>query len=257
MADAFDAFAGALRVRDALAACSCCEDDAETQERFETAEQLLAWVVETRAEMAAMRALETGVAKREPLTPAQRSARYRASKAVTKTVTARHESRHGAVTQSVTTPASEPPSRALPSDLSNAENISDSLNAQKEEKHAGMLSESVTSRVTKAVTDSVTAEDVSSEWHASLRDVAPTSLHATRSWLADYEIVAGACNALDEPQTAVVAVCRWFWQAPDGPVRSGRVRAAYAKPSHLAKHVSTDLLAAAAWWQTQQQEAAQ
>lgn len=106
MSDGFDAFAAALRVRDLISECRCCPDDVETQERFETAEQLLMWVVETRAEMAAMRALETGVAKREPLTAAQRSARYRASKnvtkSVTKTVTERHENRHAAVTPIVT-----------------------------------------------------------------------------------------------------------------------------------------------------------
>jgi hypothetical protein len=108
----------------------------------------------------------------------------------------------------------------------------------------------------QACSDSARPEDVSREWHTSMRDTSPTSMHALHSWRADYETVAGACNGLDEPQTAVLALCRWFWLAADGPVQAGRVRAAYATPGHLAKHVSTDLLAAAAWW-ANQQEAAQ
>ncbi len=99
-------------------------------------------------------------------------------------------------------------------------------------------------------------EDVHREWGAALADVAPMAVHSLRSWQADFETVAGACNACDgEPLTACAALCRWFWHAPDGPVQGDRVKPQFAKPSHLAKHVSTDLLAAAAWWATQ--EAAQ
>jgi hypothetical protein len=156
--------------------------------------------------------------------------------------------------------ASRSPSRALPSELSTTENSSDSLNALKEEKHASMLSQKRASsapEVTSDVTLAVTHEIVSREWHAAMATAGASGLHAAHAWRADYETIAAACAAVDgDPLTAVVAVCRWFWLAPDGPVKAGRVRMHFATPGHLAKRVSTDLLAAAAWW-ANQQEAAQ
>lgn len=257
MTEAFKPFDAALLVRDALLSCSCCADEAEGQERYSASHDLLEWVVQAQAEIAGLRALTNGAAPtRAPLSDAERAKAYRARKRVTKTVTERHENRHAAVTQSVTESPSAPPSRALPSDLPNAENLSDSLDAQKEEKHASMLSERVTKNVTTNVTLAVTHEVVSREWHAAMATAGAAGLHAAHAWRADYETVAAACADVDgDPLTAVVAVCRWFWLAPEGPVQAGRVRMHFATPGHLSKRVSTDLIAAAAWWATQQEAA--
>lgn len=102
----------------------------------------------------------------------------------------------------------------------------------------------------------VGAPEVSREWHAAMQSAGASGLHAAHSWRPDYETVAAACANVDgDALTAVVALCRWFWLAPDGPVKAGRVRMHFATPGHLAKRVSTDLLAAAAWWATQQEAA--
>jgi hypothetical protein len=108
----------------------------------------------------------------------------------------------------------------------------------------------------KLAGDPASPEDIHREWGAAAADVAPLASHSLHSWRADFETVAGACNAVDgDPQTAVSALCRWFWHAPTGPVQGGRIKAHLAKPSHLAKHVGSDLFAASEWFATQ--EAAQ
>lgn len=80
----------------------------------------------------------------------------------------------------------------------------------------------------------------------------PTSLHAHGSWQADFETVAAAVNAVDgSPGLALRALLLWFWEAPLGPIKCGRLKASFADPSHLAKYVSRDLDAAYDWWASQ------
>jgi hypothetical protein len=105
------------------------------------------------------------------------------------------------------------------------------------------------------------AEDIAAAWHRALSMPGGGDLltmHAQRSWRAEYETVAVVINALP-PQARAVglqAVCEWFWLAPDGPVQSGRISRKNANPGHLAKNISRDLQAANAWF-AERQEAAQ
>lgn len=108
----------------------------------------------------------------------------------------------------------------------------------------------------------IDARELAQNWHAVLNGPGgcPGLVHAEHSWRPDYETVAAALNALGSPnnRVAMIALLRWFWNAPDGPIQSGRIKRINANPSHLAKRISTDLRAADAWYRSQpEQEAAQ
>lgn len=98
----------------------------------------------------------------------------------------------------------------------------------------------------------VQPEDVSGAWHAAMHgpDGNPTALHATGSWREEYDAIADVLNLLagDERTIAMRALCEWFWRGETGPVADKRIERRKANPGHLAKHVSTDLDAAKAWW---------
>jgi hypothetical protein len=263
MAEDFDAFSTALRIRDAVAECSCCADEGETQERFELAEQLLAWVVETRAEMAAMRALESGAVKREPMTPAQRSARYRASKvSVTKTVTVRHENRHGAVTSAVTKSrlSSESSSENSQSSSAVSEVEEDSRSARG--RHENRHGESDAERdgepaclPTRDPSRRVTPREAWSAFNRACRDAGHALTFTEHPHEAAWASVAESCNAKGKPSLALETVCRWYWLAGSGPIVGGRVKPGRASPKGFAAQINADLETAGEWMA--EQEAAQ
>lgn len=96
----------------------------------------------------------------------------------------------------------------------------------------------------------VTAHDVSIMWHTRAQAVTGLPvLHALYSWERDYSTVASACNGHGSHAVAVLrAVMAYFWHAPTGPIASGRVKAPGAKPSMLAKNITSDIDAAHEWW---------
>ncbi len=105
----------------------------------------------------------------------------------------------------------------------------------------------------------VDSRSVARAWHQAieLSRVAVGISHAHDMHLAEFEAIAGAVNgavqvAAERP-AAVVALCRWFWCAPQGPIQAGRLKPYSAFPKHLAKRVSQDIHSASDWWLSQQQ----
>lgn len=104
---------------------------------------------------------------------------------------------------------------------------------------------------------------VATAWHSAMkRSGRALRLSAATAWRDEYEAVVAAIVAVvpeANRAVAVVALCDWFWLAPDGPIQSGRVGVHGNPLSLLAKYVSSDLEAADAWYaqELEAREAAQ
>lgn len=102
--------------------------------------------------------------------------------------------------------------------------------------------------------------EVAAAWHSALQQPGGGDLltmHAERSWRADFETIAVVINQVAPAAraTALAAVCRWFWLAPDGPIQTGRISRKGANPGHLAKRISSDLKRANEWFAAQREAA--
>lgn len=108
-------------------------------------------------------------------------------------------------------------------------------------------------------TETVEPEEVCAYWHVLLESEhgCPGQMHVFHAWQRDYETVAGSINRLpaDARRTALRALLAWFWSAPDGPVRAGRVKRGSASPAMLAKHIGRDLVSANEWWMSRDEAA--
>lgn len=91
---------------------------------------------------------------------------------------------------------------------------------------------------------------VSGAWHAAMQRVGVAAIHAFSSWRQAYETIALGLAMASDPDAiaeARVALCAWFWSAPDGPV----ARRAFKRtpdPGALAKRITDDVEAAGRWW---------
>lgn len=96
------------------------------------------------------------------------------------------------------------------------------------------------------------ARAVSAAWHTAMHRVELDGMHAFASWRQAYETIAIGLARQSDPDAlpeARVALCTWFWSAPDGPV-ARKVFTRTPNPGHLAKQITDDIRAAGRWWES-------
>lgn len=97
--------------------------------------------------------------------------------------------------------------------------------------------------------------EVAAIWNRIGGQRRPGLLHAHDSWRGEFATVAAALNGVKgSPALALAGVMAWFWDAPNGPFVSGRLK--LPSPKHLAKGVTEDLEHAIAWWQAERDRVA-
>lgn len=266
MREPFDAFDAALVVRDALMACSCCTDEEQGQERYDAAHELLTWVTEAKARIAVLEAIaypSEAAARRQPLTNAERQARYRATHRVTKRNETRNESSNGAVTKGVI-----PAPRASDSYSENSQSSSAVVEAEEDSQSASERNESSNGDSNSERYEElarlpaldprrkVTPREAWSAFNRACRDAGHALTFTEHPHEAAWASVAESCNAKGKPSLALETVCRWYWLADSGPIVGGRVKPGRASPKGFAAQINADLETAGEWM-AEQSEAAQ
>ncbi len=99
------------------------------------------------------------------------------------------------------------------------------------------------------------AQAVSADWNREAHAKGAIG-NPYRKWTEDFRSVAVALHRLGpDKHVARVALCAWWWRAPEGPIAAGRVALHRANPGHLAKHLGADLEAAREWFEALDEDA--